>query len=143
VGIGPIRFGATVATVERHMGMKCQELTEQRCRILDAGVEFELTDGVVSGMVVHRFERPVEGSPGKVWGTFAGGILPDVRVTMVPEAVHESLGAPKTSVPVDGNNPYHTVLRETYPGLELEFDKNLKNDRLMLGSIRVLRAKKP
>jgi hypothetical protein len=139
VGIGPIRFGSNVASIERHMGMKCEELTEQHCRILQAGLEFELTEGIVSGMVVYRFERPVASSPGQTWGTFAGGILPNIHMMMVPEVVHEELGMPKTSTVVDENNPNHTVLRETYPGFELEYDKNPANGRLMLGSLRVVK----
>lgn len=139
VGIGPIRFGSNVASIERHMGMKCEELTEQHCRILQAGVEFELKDGVVSAMVVHRFERPVPGTPGKTWGTFAGGIPPNIHMLMVPEVVEQELGKPTTSVAVDENNPNRTVRRVTYPGLELEYDKNPTNGRLMLGGVRVVK----
>jgi len=142
IGIGPIRFGATVATLERHMQMKCEDVSPTLCRFVAAGLEFELADGVVSGMVVHRFDRPVPGAPERRFGTFAGGLLPDVRMTMVPEAVRASLGQPQTSVPVTEQNPNHTVLRETYPGLVLEYDKNPSNGRLMLGAIRIIQRPK-
>jgi hypothetical protein len=139
MGLGPIMFGATVATIERHMRMKCEELTETRCRIITAGVEFELTNGVVSGIQIHRFDRPVEGSDSKLWGVFAGGIPPNVLMTMVPEAVIESLGEPKTSVEVKEQNPYNTVRRDTYDGLILDYDLNPANKRLMLGGIRIVK----
>jgi hypothetical protein len=138
-GLGPIRFGSTVATVERHMQSKCEELSEKRCRYISAGIELELTNGAVSGMVVHRFERPVEGSPDKKWGMFAGGIPPKVTLMLVPEAVIEELGQPRRTEEVTGENPNWTVRRDIYDGLVLEYDKNRANDRLMLGSIRVVK----
>ncbi len=142
IGIGPIRFGATVATLERHMQMKCEDLSATLCRFVGAGLEFELSEGVVSGMVVHRFDRPVPGQPERRFGTFAGGLLPDVRLTMVPQAVHASLGRPESEVVVTEQNPNQTVLREIYPGLILEYDKNPTNGRTMLGAIRVVKNPK-
>ncbi len=142
-GLGPVRFGATVATVERLMELKCDEVTDTRCWMFDAGVEFELSQGAVSGITIHRFDRPVSGHPDKKWGTFAGGIPPDIRITMVPEAVQEGLGPPTSSESLDGKNPNRTVRRDQYPGLELEYDLNPENGRLMLGGIRVRRVASP
>lgn len=137
MGLGPIMFGATVATIERHMGMKCEALTDNYCRIITAGVEFELTKGVVSGIQIHRFDRPVEGDATKLWGVFAGGVPPDVMMAMVPEAVIESLGKPKKTVEIKTPNPYNTVRRDTYDGMVLDYDLNPANKRLMLGGIRI------
>jgi len=138
-GIGPIRFGSTVATVERHMEAKCEELTEQYCRYITSGIELELKDGAVSGMVIHRRDRPVVGSPGKTWGMFAGGIPPRVMLMMVPEAVIEDIGKPKRTEVVTGENPNWTVRRDFYDGMVLEYDKNRANGRLMLGQIRIVK----
>jgi len=143
VGLGPIRFGATVATVERLMGLKCDELTKTYCRMIDAAVEFKLDGGVVSEIFAYRFDRPVPGHPGKTWGVFAGGIPPDLRMTMVPEAIRAVLGSPKSSVHLDGKNPNRTVLKDTYDGLELEYDLNPENGRLMLGQLWIFRPPSP
>jgi hypothetical protein len=138
-GLGPIRFGSTVATVERHMQAKCEELTDEHCRYIAAGIELELTKGVVSGIVIHRYNRPVAGDPSKKWGAFAGGIPPKVMMMMVPEAVIEQIGKPKRTEAVTTDNPNWTVRRDTYDGMVLEYDKNRANNRLMLGQIRVVK----
>lgn len=138
-GIGPIRFGSTVATVERHMGSKCEELTDKYCRYITSGLELELANGGVTGMAVHRWSRPVEGSSDKIWGVFAGGLPPKVMLMMVPESVIEEIGAPKRTEDVTGDNPNWTVRRDYYDGLVLEYDKNRANDRLMLGKISVVK----
>lgn len=141
MGLGPVMFGATVASIERHMGMKCEELTPAHCRIFTAGVDFELTDGVVAGIVIHRFDRPIEGQASKLWGVFAGGIPPNVLMTMVPETVIESIGEPKKTETVVEQNVNHTVRRDTYDGMILEYDRNPENDRLMLGGIRIVKKR--
>jgi hypothetical protein len=145
-GLGPIRFGSTVATVERHMQTKCEELTDSVCRYIGAGIELELKDGAVSGIVIHRLNRPVlpveggqAGSEDRKWGMFAGGIPPNVFMMMVPEAVIEQIGKPKKTEAVDENNPNWTVRRDYYDGMVLEYDKNRANNRLMLGQVRVLK----
>jgi hypothetical protein len=138
-GLGPIRFGSTVATVERHMQIKCEELTDKYCRYIASGIELELTNGAVSGIVIHRFDRPVAGDPDKKWGVFAGGIPPKVLMTMVPEAVIEQLGKPKRTETLKEDPLNWTVRRDTYDGLVLDYDKNRANDRLMLGQIRVVK----
>jgi hypothetical protein len=141
MGLGPIMFGATVPTIERHMGMKCEVLTDTHCLIITAGVQFDLTKGVVSGIQIHRFDRPVEGDPSQLWGVFAGGIPPNVLMAMVPEAVIESLGKPKQTVVVKEKNPNNTVRRDTYDGMVLEYDLNRENNRLMLGGIRIVKKR--
>lgn len=139
MGLGPIMFGATVPTIERHMGMKCEVLSDKWCRFITAGVEFELTKGAVSGIQIHRFDRPVEGDETALWGVFAGGVPPDVVMAMVPEAVIESIGKPKKTVEIKTPNPYNTVRRDTYDGMILDYDLNPANKRLMLGGIRIVK----
>jgi hypothetical protein len=143
IGAGPVRFGATVATLERLMEGKCDELTDKFCRYIKAGVEYELKDGVVSGIVVYRHDRPVEGSPGKFWGRTRFAIAPDVTPRVVAGYAHSVLGKPESSETLDGKNPNRTVLREQYPGLVLEFDRGEYTKELILGSIRVLKLDDP
>jgi len=142
-GLGPVRFGATVATIERLMGSKCDELTEKLCRYIPAAIEFELADGVASGMVVYRHDRPVPGSPGKVWGRTQCAIAPDITPRVILSYVHSKLGKPVSSEEVKTENPNRTALRETYPGLVLEYDRGERTQDLMLGSIRVIKMDKP
>jgi hypothetical protein len=132
-------FGATVPTIERHMGMKCEVLSETRCQIITAGVEFELSNGVVQAIQIHRFDRPVEGKEGALWGVFAGGIPPNVLMAMVPEAVIEGIGKPKETKPITEKNPYNTVRRDIYDGMILDYDFNPATGRLMLGGIRIVK----
>lgn len=128
------------------MQTKCEELTERVCRYIGAGIELELKDGAVSGIVIHRLNRPVlpveGGQPGseeRKWGMFAGGIPPNVFMMMVPEAVIEQIGKPKKTEAVNEDNPNWTVRRDYYDGMVLEYDKNRANNRLMLGQVRVLK----
>jgi hypothetical protein len=142
VGLGPVRFGATVATIERLMGSKCDELTEKFCRYIPAGIEYDLSEGVVSGIIVYRHDRAVVGSPGKTWGRTRCAILPDITPRVILSYVHSNLGAPQSSEPVNGANPNRTALRETYPGLVLEYDRGEYTQELVLGSIRVVKLDK-
>jgi len=143
VGLGPVRFGATVATIERLMEGKCDEITETYCRYIGAGIEYELTKGVVSGMVVHRHDRPVAGSPGKAWGRTRCAIPPDVTPRTLLSYVRSVLGKPLASEAVTADNPNRTGLRETYKGLILEFDRGEHTGELILGGIRVTKAAEP
>jgi hypothetical protein len=143
IGMGPVRFGATVATIERLMEGKCEELTDKLCRYIKAGVEYELNDGVLAGMVVYRHDRPVEGSPGKFWGRTRFAIPPDITPRVVVGYVHSILGNPESSEKLDGKNPNRTLLREQYPGLVLEYDRGEYTQELVLGSIRVLKLTNP
>ncbi len=142
-GLGPVRFGATVATVERLMEAKCDELTDDYCRYIDAGVEYELSKGVVSGIVVARHGRPVAGSSGKTWGRTRCAIAPDVTPRVLLSYARSILGKPATSESVTTENPNHTLLKETYPGLVLEYDRGERTGDLILGSIRVTKSDKP
>ncbi len=139
-GLGPVRFGATVATIERLMGAKCDEITDKYCRYISAGVEFELTGGVVSGIIVYRHDRAVAGSPGKKWGRTRCAIPPDISPRVIQTYVHATLGKPQSSEAVDAANPNRTAIRETYPGLLIEFDRGEYTQELIVGSIRIIKV---
>lgn len=142
-GLGPVRFGATVSTIERLMASKCDELTVKFCRYIPAGIEFELSDGVVSGIVIYRHDRAVVGSPGKVWGRTRCAIPPDITPRVILTYVHSKLGQPQSSEPITAANPNRTALRETYPGLVLEYDRGEYTQELSVGSIRITTLDKP
>jgi len=138
-GVGPIRLGATVATIERLMAAPCDVKTAQVCRYFRRAVEFYLdAGGATERIVVHRKDRPAgldaSGKP-QAYGFFNGGIPPGVGLGMIPKAVLEMLGKPVKSERVTDNNAFHTLDRDTYPGgLLLEYDE-YTNGRVMLGGV--------
>ncbi|MEI9953715.1 MAG: hypothetical protein WDO74_33225 [Pseudomonadota bacterium] len=139
-GVGPIRIGATVATIERLMEAPCDVKTESVCRYIRRAVEFDLDkNGVTERIVVHRRDRPAgpdaKGEP-QVYGFFNGGIPPGVGLGMVPKAVLEILGPPMSSERVTTANDFDTVDRDTYPGgMVLEYDEYKKSGKVMLGAV--------
>lgn len=144
-GIGPIRLGATPATIERLMALPCDYQTPSVCRYYARAVEFELEDGVTRSMVVYRRERPAgtdaKGKP-HIYGTFNGAILPDLMPGMLPEAIIEHLGTPKRVEKLKRTRLNAPEERHYYDGLVLEYDR-LENGNLALGSIRVVPADNP
>ena len=144
-GVGPIRIGATVKTIERLMEAPCDVKTADVCRYVVRGVEFDLKDGITERIVVNRKDRPAgvdaQGRP-QVYGFFNGGIPPGVGLGMIPSAVLEILGKPVSSERVSGENDNHTIDRDTYPGgLVLEYDE-YTNGKVMLGGVIITKAKK-
>ncbi len=151
-GIGPIRMGATVATVERLMEAKCEVLTERFCRYVTRGVELELKDGVVAGMMVNRPDRPAGtdtlGRP-LTYGLFNGFIPPDpkhgrplnVMFGMHVPGVAEGMGPPRKVEPAPAGNPNGTVEIHYYDGAVLEYDRYPAARVPVLGGIRILVAK--
>jgi hypothetical protein len=143
-GVGPIRLGATVATIERLMAAPCEVKAADVCRYIRRAVEFDLKNGATDRIVVHRHDRPAgpdaQGQP-QVYGFFNGAIPPDVRLGMLPSAVKEMMGEPLSVEKVTIQNDFDTVQRAFYPGLELEFDR-YKNGNLMLGGVIISSAKK-
>jgi len=145
-GVGPIRIGATVATIERLMEAPCEVKTESMCRYIRRAVEFDLDkNGVTERIVVHRHERPAgpdaKGEP-QVYGFFNGGIPPGVGLGMIPKAVIDMLGPPKSSERVSTANDFDTVDRDTYPGgMVLEYDEYKKSGRVLLGGVIITKPK--
>ncbi|HKO49317.1 MAG TPA: hypothetical protein VJV79_16400 [Polyangiaceae bacterium] len=145
-GVGPIRIGATVATIERLMEAPCEVKTESVCRYIRRAVEFDLDkNGVTERIVVHRRDRPAgpdaKGEP-QVYGFFNGGIPPGVGLGMIPKAVLELLGPPQSSERVTTANDFDTVARDTYPGgMVLEYDEYKKSGKVMLGAVIISKPK--
>jgi len=142
VGFGPVRFGASLATVERLMTTPCEERTASVCRYITAGIEYELNNGLVSGMLVHRHDRVVDGST-KIWGQTRCAIAPDITPRVIQNYVHSLLGKPESSEAITAPNPNRTVLREVYPGVVFEYDRGEYTNQLVVGSIRVVKADSP
>lgn len=138
--VGPIRPGATVATIERHMQAKCAELGPKSCRYVDRGIEFELDDkGVTQRIRVHRMHRSAGKSPDGqelTWGPFHGAIPPDLLFGMLPAAIQEHLGKPQRVVPgAEGAHPA-AAEQHHYENMVLEYDR-MPNGQLVLGGIRI------
>jgi hypothetical protein len=141
-GVGAIRFGATVATVERLMMFPCEVKTESVCRYASRGIEFGLANGVVDTISIHRAGRPAgndaQGQP-EEYGFFRGAIPPDLRLGMLPKAVKEFLKEPERVEMVAEPNPNATVERHFYPGLVIEYDRHT-NGNLIMAGIKVVKA---
>lgn len=145
-GVGPIRIGATVATIERLMDAPCEVKTESVCRYIRRGVEFDLDkNGVTERIVVHRHDRPAgpdaKGEP-QVYGFFNGNIPPGAALGMVPKAVLDLIGPPLRSERVTAANDFDTVDRDYYPGMVLEYDEYKKSGRVMLGAVIITKPQK-
>ena len=144
-GVGPIRIGATVKTIERLMEAPCEVKTADVCRYVVRAVEFDLKDGITERIVVHRKDRPAGvdalGRP-QLYGFFNGGIPPGVGLGMIPSAVLELMGKPISSERVKVRNDNSTIDRDTYPGgLVLEYDE-YTNGKVMLGGVIITKEKK-
>jgi hypothetical protein len=141
-GVGPIRFGATVATIERLMEAPCELKTPDKCGYVVRAVEFELKDGVVDRIVIHRHERPAgpdaQGKP-QTYGFFNGGIPPYLGFGMIPSAIQKVLGPPASVEKVTTPNDFDTVERDTYPGMVLEYDR-YTNGNVILGGVILTKA---
>ena len=142
-GVGPIRLGANVGTIERLMAAPCDLKTADLCRYVVRAVEFDLKGGVTERIIVQRHERPAgpdaKGQP-QVYGFFNGGIPPGVGLGMIPTAVHEIIGQPTSSEVVTTPNDFSTVARETYPGMVLEYDR-YTNGKVILGAVVIEKQK--
>lgn len=142
-GVGAIRIGATVATIERLMDKRCEVLTDEMCRYVSRGVDFHLLGGITNWIHVQRAGRPagndVTGEPVE-FGFFNGGIPPDLRLGMVPSAIKEYLGPPERIEPVPQPNPASLVARDYYPGMVVEYDR-YTNGKIIMGGVRI--AKDP
>lgn len=154
-GIGPIRFGATPATVRRQMTRPCDVETAEICRYFPEAVEFVFRDGVVAEIRIHRLDRPAgKDAQGvdRVYGNFSGAIpadpaagRPDITTFgMHAEGAKEGLGPPLRVETVDGLGPNRTVAIHYYDGLVVEYDRVPEAKVPVIGGLRVVpRAKQP
>lgn len=134
-GFGPIRFGATVATVERLMQAPCEIRTETACRYIGRGADFLLKDGVVVEMRAYRLDRPTEPAP-KRFGLFNGRTPEGLALSMLPTAADELLGKPIKKEAVKDGGPAGTVEIRYYNGLRIELDQ-LPDGRIAIGALIV------
>jgi hypothetical protein len=141
LGLGPIRLGATAATIERLMDKPCEVRTEELCRYVTRGVDFHLVAGVTQWIHVQRAGRPAgvdfKGQPVE-FGFFNGAIPPDLRLGMVPKAIQEYLGPPERIEPVMQPNPASIVARDYYPGIVIEYDR-FTNGKIIMGGVRIMK----
>jgi hypothetical protein len=139
-GVGPIRKGATVATLERHMQAKCEQLTPKACSYFRHGIEFQLDENaVMTRLHIHRPGRragSTEAGADVQWGAFNGAIPPDLVFGMLPKAVQEHLGPPKKAAPADGKAFDGTVEQHFYEGMVLEYER-MPSGALVLAGIRI------
>jgi hypothetical protein len=136
-GVGPIRLGATVPTIQRHMALPCEVKTPTHCRYIARGVEFELENGATKRVLVHRAGRAAGKDTTGVereYGFFNGAVPPDVRLGMTPQAVQEHLGPPERVEKIAPLAPNNTAERHHYPGLVAEYDRHT-NGNLILGGV--------
>lgn len=136
-GVGPIRIGATRATIERQMDRPCDVATETLCRYIGRAVDFHLTGGVVDKVVVHRRDRPAgknKAGEDSVFGIFNGGFPPDFEVMMKQQVIMDHLGPSLRQEKVTGDNPNHTLERHYYDGMTVEYDR-YDNGQIVLGGV--------
>jgi hypothetical protein len=138
-GLGPIRFGARLETIERLMAEPCEQKRQDSehvlvCRYSAQAVEFFLSDGALSSVHVHRLGRPFGTEPKPDFGIFNGRFEGGAALGMLMSGVQELLGKPKAVHPVKQANPYGTIERHEYNGFALEYDR-LDADRVVLGGI--------
>lgn len=149
-GLGPVRFGATVRTIERLMGAPCDERRPlpsgaehgalEVCRYLNRAVEFHVgAEGAVGMTAHHRERQPTPGSSRR-YGAFNGRFVEGAALGMAPEAVRELLGPPPRVERLEEPQGAHrTAMVDHYPGLRLEYDR-VSSGNLVLGGIVLHRA---
>jgi len=139
-GLGPIRFGATVATIERLMNKPCEDKDEKVCRYVGRAVEFFLDDkGAVKEMIVHRGERPALPDYKRKYGIFRGRTEKGLAPLMLHGAARDMLGPPLKVEQVKDGGAAGTVEIDTYKGMKLQFDK-LPNGNVVVGGIDLTKA---
>jgi hypothetical protein len=138
-GMGPIRFGAHLDTIERLIGEPCEEKRQDSphvlaCRYSAQAVEFFLTDGALSSAHVHRLGRPFHKDAKPDFGIFNGRFEGGAAIGMLMSGAQELLGKPKAVHQVKDPNPYGTIEVHDYDGFSLEYDR-LDENRVVLGGI--------
>lgn len=147
-GVGPIRFGARLDTIERLIGEPCEERREEAggavvCRYSAHATELVLRGGVLSEIRAHRMGRPFKPEPKLDFGIYNGRFESGAALGMLEAGVQEFLGKPKSVRKVDkpeAENPHLTVAVHEYDGFTLEYDQ-LGPERVVLGGV-ILKAPK-
>lgn len=133
-GVGAIRFGATIATIERLMEFPCEIKTDTLCGYNGRAIDFILKDGVAVEMHIHRVDRPDRNLSGAKYGVFNGGLLNGASPGMLQPAAREMLGAAQRIESVTEAGPWGTVERHHYTDMIVEYDK-LPSGSVVLGGV--------
>lgn len=137
-GIGPIRFGASLSTVERLMDSPCSEKTETLCRYAAHAVDFHFEDAKLTKIHIHGDERSFRtattDSPDNTYGIFNGRFPQGAGLGMYSSYVISMLGEPSRKEAVGASPDAQTVERHHYPDMVLEYDK-LKNGNVVLAGV--------
>jgi hypothetical protein len=141
LGLGAIRLGANVRTIERLMGEPCEVRSDELCRYVSHGIDFHLVGGETAWIHVQRAGRPAgldyKGEAIE-FGFFNGAIPPDLRMGMTPAAIQEYLGPPERIEQVPQPNPASIVARDYYPGIVVEYDR-YSNGKIIMGGVRIMK----
>jgi hypothetical protein len=132
--VGAIRFGATIATIERLMEFPCEIKTDTLCGYNGRAIDFVLKDGVAVEMHIHRVDRLDRNLSGAKYGVFNGGLLNGASPGMLQPAASEMLGAAQRVEQVADGGPWGTVERHHYTDLIVEYDK-LPSGSVVLGGV--------
>jgi hypothetical protein len=138
-GLGPIRFGARLDTIERLMGEPCAEKREEPsgtlvCRYAAQAVEYYLEGGALKKIHAHRLARPFSPNSKADFGIFNGSFIEGASFGMLVAGAQESLGKPKVVRKVEGENAFSTIEVHEYDGFSLEYDR-LGPERVVLGGV--------
>ncbi len=139
-GVGAMRLGATVPTIERLMGMPCEIKTEQECGYIGRAVEFLLDEqGATKEIKINRLDRPAP--DGRTYGVFNGRMANGLTLTMIPSGVESLIGRPQKVEDVKDGGSAKTVQIAHYDGLRIEYDKVPPDPgRVVVGGIVVTRG---
>jgi hypothetical protein len=142
-GVGAIRFGATVETIERLMSAKCTVKTADVCNFAAHAIDFYLKDGVLAEVRIHGDERAFSDKPGDTYGVFNGRFPGGAALGMYPQFVTESLGEPSRVEKVTASGKFPTVERHYFgDDLVLEYD-TLENGNVVLAGINLKASSTP
>jgi hypothetical protein len=140
-GVGAIRLGATVATIERLMDLPCEFKTEHACRYVARAVEFFLDDqGYTNEIRAHRVDRPTT-PEGRTFGIFNGRMEEGVTFMMLPKGAQGLIGPPQKTETVTQENPFNTVQVDYYDGMRIEYDR-VGPEKIVVGGIIITRGSK-
>ncbi len=134
-GLSAIYFGATRATIERHMEAPCDIASETRCGYVDEAVEFTFEDGVLSKVEVQPRDRPVPEKPGAFYGTFRGILPPRIALGLHEHIVVEEFGAPTSYEDLKLSAPTGPKGRAHYDGLVLEYERIANGNTVLTGMV--------
>jgi hypothetical protein len=138
LGFGPVRLGATVATIERLMESPCDQREKSVCRYAGRGIEFVLNDqDVTTEMRAYRVGRPAPTLPA-VYGVFRGHTVGGLAPLMLQSAVLQLYGKPLKVQPVTDGGDAHTVEIYSYKGMNLQFDR-MPSGSVVVGRIDIVK----